>query len=283
MTTLPNILHSDNSRENLTVSEWNKLKKNVGATENDTIVLVWGDDRDFVTGGKEIIIRAKEATIGIPSETRQAFRDGTNGFERILPGPERMYPDTDLPPVKISPERRLAIIKDMPTPFWETENWYKEIGLDEKYFDNITLSNKAPLFKKIIDELDIDPNLVARVINDYPHKILKSGLDTSYITDHIIFTLLESYKKGKIVREGIFFTLESVCANEGFSNILMPEKATLKEIDATIEKSKKVVNDVSIRKPDKYSQILMGVVMDKLRGRVCGEEVFKTIEAGLEA
>ena len=54
---------------------------------------------------KEIIIRAKEATIGVPSETRQALRDGTNGFERILPGADRMYPDTDLPPTRITEDR----------------------------------------------------------------------------------------------------------------------------------------------------------------------------------
>ncbi len=31
--------------------------------------------------------------------------DGTNGFERILPGADRMYPDTDLPPKKITKEK----------------------------------------------------------------------------------------------------------------------------------------------------------------------------------
>ncbi len=283
LTTLPNILHSDNSRENLTATEWNKLKNRVGATENDTIVLVWGDDRDYETGAKEVIIRAKEATIGIPSETRQALRDGTDGFERILPGPERMYPDTDLPPVKISAERRQNIIDNMVTPFWETESWYKEIGLKNCYFDKLTMSGKVDLFKRVIDELDVDPNLVAKAILDYPNKIQKEGLDVSYITDHVLFTLFESYKQGKIVREGIFFTLESVCRNQGFSNMLMPEVANKEEIELTIEKSKKVLEDVTIRKPEKYNQILMGVVMDELRGRVSGKEVLKIIEAKQEA
>ena len=34
----------------------------------------------------------------MPFETRQPFEDGHTDFERILPGPDRMYPDTDSPP-----------------------------------------------------------------------------------------------------------------------------------------------------------------------------------------
>ena len=42
---------------------------------------------------------------GIPNETRQPFEDGSTDFERILPGPDRMYPDTDSPPSRVTRER----------------------------------------------------------------------------------------------------------------------------------------------------------------------------------
>ena len=38
---------------------------------------------------------------GVPQETRKALTNGTTIFERVLPGPDRMYPDTDLPPIAI--------------------------------------------------------------------------------------------------------------------------------------------------------------------------------------
>ena len=85
----------------LASADWQKVKKFTNAVDDDTMVIVWGSEEDVQTAVNEIIIRAKEATIGIPSETRQALSDGTNGFERILPGADRMYPDTDLPPKKI--------------------------------------------------------------------------------------------------------------------------------------------------------------------------------------
>ena len=105
LTTLPNIAHSDSPSESLSSPEWESVRKAVKATRDDTVVVVWGSRDDAKTGTQEIAIRAREAATGIPSETRQALPDGTNGFERILPGPDRMYPDTDLPPKQVTEDR----------------------------------------------------------------------------------------------------------------------------------------------------------------------------------
>ena len=57
-----------------------------------------GPRRTRVTAVDEIRLRYVDATDGVPNETRQPFPDGSTDFERILPGPDRMYPDTDSPP-----------------------------------------------------------------------------------------------------------------------------------------------------------------------------------------
>ena len=66
-----------------------------------------GSPRDATTAAGEIVLRAREAVadIPVPNETRQALDDGTTGFERILPGADRMYPDTDLPPMAVGDGR----------------------------------------------------------------------------------------------------------------------------------------------------------------------------------
>ena len=129
LTTLPNIIHSDSPSETLSTAEWQNIRKTVGAKANDTLVLVWGSEMDATTGAKEVIIRAKEATIGIPEETRQALRDGTNGFERILPGPQRMYPDTDLPPKENYSRTRMRQNqrRHCLSHFGIREKWYGEL------------------------------------------------------------------------------------------------------------------------------------------------------------
>jgi len=146
LTTLPNIIHSDSYENTLSTSEGLKIRRTVGAKDDDTLVIVWGNPIDADLAAKEIIIRAKEATIGIPSETRQALRDGTNGFERILPGPDRMYPDTDLPPKRITKERKDHIKIQIPKPFWENETWYQQIGVPKDLIRDLSGSRYPKLF-----------------------------------------------------------------------------------------------------------------------------------------
>ena len=66
LTTLPNIIHSDSTGESIASSEWQMVQKHVGATDDDAVVIVWGSEQDAKMGAQEIVIRAKEATIGIP-------------------------------------------------------------------------------------------------------------------------------------------------------------------------------------------------------------------------
>ncbi len=113
LTTLPNIIHSDSPGETLSSAEWQTLRKTTGASDDDALVVVWGSAQDAATGTSEIVIRAREATVGVPSETRQALRDGTNGFERILPGPE---PHVSRHRPSSSPHRSGASCAALPQP-----------------------------------------------------------------------------------------------------------------------------------------------------------------------
>jgi len=277
LTTLPNILHSDNARENLMPSEWSKLKKIMQANENDTIVLVWGTPEDAITGAKEIIIRAKEATVGIPSETRQALIDGTNGFERILPGPERMYPDTDLPPQAITLERLNAIKSQMPQPFWNYEAELNELGVRKDLISQIAMSKFVNLFFEAVNEYKISPKVAVQVLNEYPKKLKRQNCDTDYLDSYLFNTLFSYYSENKICREGLYYSLRAACVNEGFTQMLLPDIATDEEILSTIKQYKEELKSTYIRKPEKYDKILMGLVMTELRGRVDGIKVLEFI------
>src|SRR3989339_1334843 len=157
LTNIPNIIHSDSKGDTITSADWQNIKRAVGATDDDTMVLVWGNEQDTETAAREIIIRAKEATIGVPSETRQALRDGTNGFERILPGADRMYPDTDLPPKKIHDDRKARIKMGLPVQFWEYENYFKTLNIPPDVIRPLTDSGFAGFFNKLVNDWKIEP------------------------------------------------------------------------------------------------------------------------------
>jgi glutamyl-tRNA(Gln) amidotransferase subunit E len=97
----PFMLHSDIEGYGLRAAEWKQIHNALGSSRDDSVVVVFGPERDCDTAAREVLIRAQDALVGVPSETRQAMPDGTTGFERILPGADRMYPDTDTPPMPI--------------------------------------------------------------------------------------------------------------------------------------------------------------------------------------
>ncbi len=145
----PFMIHSDLGDYGLDPRQWRTLKKQLKAGNGDAMMVVWADEQDAATAVRELFIRARDAVVGVPAETRQAFRDGTNGFERILPGPDRMYPDTDTPPLPIRDAVVHEITAHMPEAPWEREQRYTEIGLDPRMARHLARSDWADLFDRL--------------------------------------------------------------------------------------------------------------------------------------
>lgn len=152
LTRLPNLLTSESTEETIDSYLWNKIRRKMGADSHDALILVWGSAEDVKTAVREIKIRAREAAVGIPFETRQALADSTNGFERILPGADRMYPDTDLPPLEITQERLDRLQKQNPPPIWERLEKYKKMGLPNHLITHIAASPRALFFEELVGE-----------------------------------------------------------------------------------------------------------------------------------
>ena len=126
---LPNLLHSEawpDARG--TRSELKRLRGRLRCGPDDAIVVVWGPEEDTVTACEEIRLRYVDATQGVPNETRQPFVDGSTDFERILPGPDRMYPDTDSPPTRVTRERVARLKATLPERPWDRETRYTAVG-----------------------------------------------------------------------------------------------------------------------------------------------------------
>ncbi len=283
LTRLPNIIHSDNPSETISTNEWNKIRKLVNAGDNDTLVLVWGGKEDVECGSNEIIIRAKEATEGIPSETRQANRDGTNGFERILPGPERMYPDTDLPPRRITKERFEEIASQMPERVWERENWYKVLELPHSIAYSLAVSKFADTFKRAVNDLDLPLLLAAYALIIYPKKLHKKGYDTGVLTPEVFEKVFEAYKHERIVKDGIYYALRNICLAGEYSKELFPTVANGSEVRKAYDSSLKELKKMKIRKQEMAPKLLTGLVMGYLRGRVDGAMVQNYIKDNFKA
>ncbi len=145
----PFMIHSDIRDYGLNPHQWRQLRHQLGAEQGDAVVVVWAPAEDAATAAREICIRAQDAVRGVPAETRQAFRDGTNGFERILPGPDRMYPDTDTPPLPIADEVVQQTRARLPEAPWAREARYVALGLDPQAAHRLARAPWAELFDAV--------------------------------------------------------------------------------------------------------------------------------------
>ena len=127
----------------------------MSADDEAGTVTVWGPADDVDTALREILARASEAFVGVPSETRQAHADGTTGFERILPGAERMYPDTDTPPVPIPDGWVHEIEERLPERPWQRQQRYEKLGIPAGHAARLSRAPWADLF----DALEGGPEL----------------------------------------------------------------------------------------------------------------------------
>jgi glutamyl-tRNA(Gln) amidotransferase subunit E len=279
LTTLPNIIHSDSHENTIASSDWQKLRKTVGGNDNDTLVIVWGNETDSDTGAKEIIIRAKEATIGIPSETRQALRDGTNGFERILPGPDRMYPDTDLPPKRLFKERIDKIRLNISDKLWEREKWYNELGLPEDVIKPLEISEFSYLFKKLVNEFKIEPVLASVALIQFPKRLKKEGYNIELLNSSSLEQIFIALKNKKILKESVFYVMKNLLKADGFySDEILINPAESQEIEVGVKAAISAFKTKKIYHPDKVKEIIFGIAMNNLRGKATKGQVVNKID-----
>jgi glutamyl-tRNA(Gln) amidotransferase subunit E len=281
LTTLPNIIHSDNPSESLATSEWQAVRKLVNASDDDTMVLVWGDHEDAATGASEIAIRAREAAVGIPSETRQALRDGTNGFERILPGADRMYPDTDLPPKRIAEERLDRIRATLPLEYWSRESAYRAQGVPGDLVRPLAMSPHAPLFEELTRRGDVPAVFAASVIIRLMKQLRRSGHATDALDAGMLQGVLLAHASGRLAREGVPEVLKQACARGGFDASLLPGPVTETEARGAVTAAIAGLAGTTIRRPERTRDLVMGLVMPELRGRIEGASVARIVGEGI--
>ncbi len=134
------------------VQELRAVRARVGCRPEDALVVVWGPADDTVTAIEEVRLRYADAAQGVPNETRQPFPDGSTDFERILPGPDRMYPDTDSPPTRVTRERVERLTVALPERPWQREARYRAAGVPLATVHYLIRRGGAALVDRVVAE-----------------------------------------------------------------------------------------------------------------------------------
>jgi glutamyl-tRNA(Gln) amidotransferase subunit E len=276
---LPNMIHSDMKGETLSPTEWSNLKRHTNTGEKDVLVIVWGNTEDVATAAREVVIRAREALEGVPNETRQALSDGTNGFERILPGPDRMYPDTDLPPLAISARKIEEIHSNLPEPPYHREERYKNLGLSPDIAREISISEYAELFDQALETKHYSPVFLADFIINRLRGMIKKG-DLPSFTHEIFLDSLDEAGKNNLHREAFTLLVEATCGPD----MIIPSEAAgaLTPLDPSEHKEEIIstLNEINHPPfaPGKLKRYLMKYLTEKWGGRIKGRELSEMVE-----
>jgi glutamyl-tRNA(Gln) amidotransferase subunit E len=153
----PNMATSEDLEDVVSRSVFEKAAKALNAGDNDAQIIFWANEDDVKTALETIEERALMAFDGVPQETRKALPDGTTIFERVLPGADRMYPDTDSAPIPLTNDYIENLRQNIPDAVSDRYAQMVEWGVPEDCFKYIFTHNFFPLIKKIATELDLCP------------------------------------------------------------------------------------------------------------------------------
>lgn len=207
---MPNMCHSEEFEPVINEKDWETIRKKLGSGENDAQIIIWGPQDDIPTALETIEERCIMAFAGIPNETRKSFENGTTIFERVLPGADRMYPDTDSAPIPLEDETIARLGSNLPQEVIERYHIMKEWGIPEDTYTYIFKKDLFPLIEKIIGELEYKPAFVGTL---FGHKLkyieghYKPSAEFSY---KIVYGLLKFIKDKGLTPEIAWLMLPHV-------------------------------------------------------------------------
>lgn len=273
----PNIIHSAcPDIGGPTESQFKMLRESAGAKKNDVLVVVWGDKRDAEIGAYEIrdrIISARD--IGVPNETRKAFPNGTTCFERVLPGADRMYPDTDHPPKPLRKEYLEQIRLKLPVSPWQMEKKWQKLGLSHHLIFELLHRRKGDLFDSICQNTNFKPSVIATHLTQTLVALRRKGVIKQNLDDIALEEIFNSLNSINAPNEAIPDAIELFAKEKNIARII----EQFKPIDETTARKiiKKVIDEQKHNAISKNceSQIsfFMGIVMKELRGKIAGAKV----------
>ncbi|MBC8205070.1 MAG: Glu-tRNA(Gln) amidotransferase subunit GatE, partial [FCB group bacterium] len=234
---MPNILHTDPGDEFYIGYGYSTfLREMTGCGEKDLAVITMGPAEDVETALQEIVIRVQETALGVINETRQYRLDGLSDFERILPGPDRMYPDTDSPPTAVTDEMIARASAVIPLPPWVRADNLRELGVSDQVTENLMHS---PLLNELEKAVKIYPEsagLFAQIINQLvPYYQKKTG--RSFSREEIL-QLLKLTGEKSLVKETVTLLLSKADGKADWAGILKDIKEIKDEriVDETISR-----------------------------------------------
>ena len=283
---LRGVFHSDElPAYGVTAEEVDRVAATLGCSEGDAFVMAAGVEATVTAAMEAVASRAASACGQMQPEVRGAQVDGTTRFMRPLPGSARMYPETDVPPVRLTPEL-LAAVAEIPVEMPEqwVERISREMGLAPAQAEQLINRGQDAEFERLAGRHD--PKLVGLVLLSVLPELEREGVAVDDVEEIVLDQLLSGVSDGLYSKEVLPQVLGRMVEHgEG------PEEAA-KALGLSIVDAEDVAARIDAIVQDRGDLVrergrgamgpLMGEVMKEFRGQVDGKDLSRLLGESID-
>ncbi|MEM0468646.1 MAG: Glu-tRNA(Gln) amidotransferase subunit GatE [Pyrobaculum sp.] len=236
----------------------------------DSFVLLMGtEERELLEAARVVVDRLNAAFEGVPEETRAANPDGTTRFLRPRPGAARMYPETDLPPVKITFEIVKAAEEAARRTLDAKLAELTSMGVSKDLALRLIKSPHLDKFEEYAARFkDVSPQLIASILVNTAKALTREGVEVS---EEKLLSIFDALQRRVITKEAVEDILRNLKPGESAEEAarrLGLVRLPYEEVAKIVEQ---VVKEVGREKA-------LGEVMKRFRGRVDVDDVRRVLQ-----
>ncbi len=264
-----------------------KVRRGIGTIRQDVNVSIKGKARVEIKGFQNpaMMIKTIDNEIErhldlmkknkeLKGEVRNALPDGKTKFLRPMSGAARMYPETDLPLLKISRDMINEAKKTLPKLQSEVEEELKVTGLSQEMLKLLLQEELLQEFEALL-KLYNHPNFIVKALILWRKEIanrekLNEKKMQERLSVDIIESIIEKVAKKKIREEDVKGIMQELARGKSFDDAMKIEK---KEINL----EEKIMNIIK-EKPGLSANAYMGLIMKEFKGKIDAREVMGTIK-----
>jgi glutamyl-tRNA(Gln) amidotransferase subunit E len=207
----------------------------------------------------------------IEQHVRNILPDLSSKFLRPITGAARMYPETDIPLIKIDKER-VARMK-IPESFEDKEKKFIKLGLSEDLAKQVVHDVRFSFIESLFSKFkNVKTSVIASAIFSTESEVKrKTGKEVKF-TDEQYDEVLNLLDKGKVAKEAVLDVFIDLSKGEKLDDITNKfAKFSDSDLKKEIDKLKAQFEDIPREK-------LQGVIMGKLRGKADPKKIIELLK-----
>ncbi|MFH0973823.1 MAG: Glu-tRNA(Gln) amidotransferase subunit GatE, partial [Candidatus Micrarchaeota archaeon] len=267
--------HSPEAQNRVGAKLLAELRAKTRCAPEDALFIAIGGEHEVRVAAHSIAVRAEELFAGVPRETRRALEDGSTEYMRPLPGAARMYPETDVPQIRISSDYIKRLKNSLPElRSKRLERLKVQYGLERGEATEIMDADYASALESAV-RLGLNAKLAANEILAFLRTAPEKRIER--LSENDLLACFKAVKDGAVPRESLQNCLNEAAARGAAQAIakISAGGARAGDVDA-------VVARIVATNPGKGFQALMGDVMRELRGKASGAEISEKLKKALE-